>query len=100
MEMTEELPTDIQKLCRTCMNLLQEELTAQNCLFVEDTATDLAMQFTDITSLEVLLNMTLIRALFHLYYLSRFHQMMDYRILCAVSVRNICHMSLNLKNAV
>lgn len=65
MEIIVELPRDINKLCRTCMNLIQEEPTAQNCLFSENTPTDLASYFTNITSLQVLLYTKFIRRLFY-----------------------------------
>lgn len=66
MEGLVELPIDVNKLCRTCMNLLQEEPTAQNTLFFENTATDLASQFINLTSLQVLLYMKLIKTVFYL----------------------------------
>lgn len=55
MEIAMELPTEnINVLCRTCMNYLQEEETTQNNLLVENTLTVFASQFTNLTSLEVL----------------------------------------------
>lgn len=69
MEIAVDQSTDnINLLCRTCMNYLQEEATAQNYLFIENAATDVASRFTNITSLQVYIYIKLLPTLFYLIF--------------------------------
>lgn len=53
MEVTLYLPSDKDKLCRTCIGLLEEPPTSQNLLFFENKPTQLFTLFHDLITPEV-----------------------------------------------
>lgn len=64
MDISGPTSTDINVLCRACMNLLQDEPKVHNYFFLENAPTDLVYKFTNITALQVLLYMKLIKEFF------------------------------------
>lgn len=52
-EITIELPKDMQRLCRTCMSLLDDTIANEQSLLEEEKLTNTGEIFTTLTNLKV-----------------------------------------------